>query len=257
MKARNRSIILVDHLIDANSEWFRKMNFHEENFVFLDPVNLFSELDWTRYEEDVSVINTIYSRLFEDMVMNEKRLVCFWPHKQKFGSEWFELASLCKANSFELELYKCFLPDEEKSELSEENLQSWKGFVHFLIESILEDIQLNEQFDEIATLKNDKETIILFKLDREGIVSYSYAFDSDFLELAPDQGLGPSGTDNSIQTFSTFNELLMNLLKENDLSIYESKFVDGRLEKAYFSILAKEFKTKNLIENWISTYSMN
>jgi hypothetical protein len=47
------------------------------------------------------------------------------------------------------------------------------------------------------------------------------------------------------------------LLKVNDLSLFESKFINGGLEKAYFRVLSEEFKTKNLIETWLNTYSIN
>ncbi len=127
----------------------------------------------------------------------------------------------------------------------------------FLIESLFEDIRLNEQFDEIATLKSEQETIILFKLVQDGTIRYSYASDSDFLELIPSP-VDYSGKDDlQIESFASFNEMLKKLLKESDLSLFESRFVDGSLEKAYFSILSREFKTKNLIENWLMTYSMN
>lgn len=257
MNTRNRSIVLVDHHIEMNSDWMEKMNCGKDGFVILDPEYLFSELDWTRYEDDIRVINKIYARIFEEVVMNNKRLICFWPLDQKFGDEWFELASLCTANSYELELYRKLSFEDIKYDFNPEILGQWKKFVFFLIESILEDIQLNEQFNEIATLKSNQVTIVLFKLEQEGITRYSFARDSEFLELAPHPNEGSASVENRVQTFATFNEMLENLLKENDLSLFESNFVDGSLEKAYFRVLSKEFKTKNLIENWIKTYSMN
>lgn len=257
MNSRNKSMVLVDHHIEMNFDWLGKMNCKKEDFVILDPEYLFSEMDWTRYEDDVRIINKIYSRLFEEVVMNKKKLICFWPLDQQFGNEWFELASLCTANSYELELYKNLSFEDNKYDFNAEILCSWKRFVFFLIESLLEDIKLNEQFNEIATLKSNQVTIVLFKLEQEGITRYSFATDSDFLELAPYYNESSAGIENRVEIFATFNELLEKLLKENDLSLFESKFVDGSLEKAYFRVLSKEFKTKNLIENWIKTYSTN
>lgn len=257
MNSKIKSIVLVDQHLDMNSDWFEKVGFQKSDLVLLDPVNLFSELDWTCYEEDVRVINKIYSHLFEEVVMNNKKLVCFWPLAQQLGEEWFNLSSLCKANSFELELYKSKSLEDLTYGFNFEILSSWKSFIHFLIESLFEDIRLNEQFDEIATLKSEQETIILFKLVQDGTIRYSYAFDSDFLELIPNQGEYADKDELQFQSFESFNEMLEKLLKESDLSLFESRFVDGSLEKAYFSILSKEFKTKNLIENWLMTYSMN
>ncbi len=192
MKTRNKSMILVDQHIEMNPEWMAKLKIQEQDVVVLDPENLFAELDWTQYEDDVRVINIIYSRLFEDVVMNNKKLICFWPLAQLYGNDWFQLVSLCKENSCELELYRSGFFNDGNNGFSEEMLKSWKSFVFFLMES-----------------------------------------------------------------FETFNEMLEKLLMKNDLSLYESKFVDKKLEKTYFNFLAKEFKTKNLIENWLNTYSMN
>ncbi|SDA76696.1 hypothetical protein SAMN03080617_02198 [Algoriphagus alkaliphilus] len=192
MKTRNKSMILVDQHIEMNPEWMAKLKIQEQDVVVLDPENLFAELDWTQYEDDVRVINIIYSRLFEDVVMNNKKLICFWPLAQLYGNDWFQLVSLCKENSCELELYRSGFFNDGNNGFSEEMLKSWKSFVFFLMES-----------------------------------------------------------------FETFNEMLEKLLMKNDLSLYESKFVDIKLEKTYFNFLAKEFKTKNLIENRLNTYSMN
>lgn len=187
MNSKIKSIVLVDQHLDMNSDRFERMDFLKSDFAFLDPVNLFSELDWTCYEDDVRVINKIYSRLSEEGVMNNK----------------------------------------------------------------------NEQFYEIATLKSDQKTIILFKLVQDGTIRYSYVFDSDFLELVPSQAEYSDRDDHQFQSFESFNEMLENLLKENDLSLFESRFVDGSLEKAYFRVLSREFKTKNLIEIWLMAYSVN
>ncbi|WP_232825754.1 hypothetical protein [Algoriphagus litoralis] len=223
----------------------------------MDPVNLFSEIDWTCFEDDVQVINKIYSKYFEDVVLLGKKLVCFWPLAEQMGEEWFELSSLCKSYSYDLEQYKSLSIVDFEYGFNQEILSSWKRFVYFIVESLLEDIQLNEQFDEIATLKSDQKTIILFKLFKEGKVSYSYAFDSFFFESDSDKGEKSEMNLPCQESFTSFNEMLDKLIKENDLSQFESRFVDGSLEKAFFSVLSKEFKTKNLIETWIKTYSIN
>lgn len=257
MRSRHTSILLVDHHIEPNSDWLEKLNCRKEDFVILDPETIFSEIDWTQYEEDVRVINKIYSRLFEDVVMNNKALICFWPLNQQFGSDWFELASLCKVNSYKIEIDNCLSFDEVNCGFDERILTSWKKFVYFLIESLFEDIQLNEEFDEIATLKSDNETIILFKIERGGKTRYSYSFDSGFLELGLDSTGDSDRMDNAFQSFDSFHEMLEKLHKMNDLSLFESHFGDISLEKAYFNTLSRKFKTTNLIENWIKNYSMN
>jgi hypothetical protein len=57
--------------------------------------------------------------------------------------------------------------------------------------------------------------------------------------------------------FESFQEMLVKLLNVSDLSLYQTKFSDPQLEKTYFNLLAQKFKTENLIESWILTYSMN
>lgn len=257
MNSRNKSMVLVDHHIEMNSDWLEEMNSRNEEFVILDPEYLFSKLDWTRYEDDVRVINKIYSRIFEEVVMNNKKIICFWPLDQQFGEEWFELESLCKANSFELELYKNLSFDSTNYMVHDEILNTWKKFVFFLMESLFEDMQLNEHLDEIATLSFDQETIILFKLVQEGTIRYSYTSNSNLIELPPNQVEDSSKIENHFQSYASFSEMLENLLESNDLSLFEPKFLDGSLEKTYFMLLSKELKTKNLIENWIKTYSLN
>lgn len=257
MKMTNKSMILVDQPIEMNAEWMANLKIQEQNAILLDPENLFSQLDWTQYEDDVHGINIIYSRLFEDVVMNNKKLICYWPLAQQYGNDWFEFESLCKENSYELELYKSVFFDDENYGFTEEMLQSWKSFVFFLIKSLFEDIHLSEHFDEIATLKSSQNSIILFIVEQEGVIRYSFARNNEFLELTPGQSRQSTSDNNYLESFATFKEMLEKLLMKNDLSLYESNFVNIKLEKTYFNFLAKESKTTNLIENWLKTYSMN
>lgn len=257
MNSRNKSIVLVDQLISENSDWLTQLKTESTEVITLDPVNLFSTLDWTCFEDDVRVINVIYSRLFEEVIMNRKKLICFWPLANQLGNEWFELATLCKENSHDLELYKSGIFEDHAYGISDEILSAWKRFVFFMIESLLEDYQLNEQFDEIATLTSEENTIVLFKIEKEGTVRYSFAFGTDYIQLASIPLDEYDRDTKNLESFDSFNHMLEKLLRENDLSVFEPRFTDRKLEKAYFHLLSKEFKTKNLIENWLKTYSMN
>lgn len=263
MNSRPKSIILFDHHIEINSGWLEKMNFQKHEFTILDPKKLFMKINWTIYEDDVQVINQIYSSLFEDVVICDKTLICFWPLHQQFGIDWIDwidwidLAVLCRENSYEIEISKGLPFEDTSCDFDETILTSWKKFVYFLIESLFGDIHMNKEFDEIAKLKSDNHTIILFKLEKEGMTRFSYTFDSDFLEWGISNTEDSNRIDSTIPFFDTFNELLEKLLKKNDLSHFEPHFGDKSLEKAYFNALLKKINTKNLIENWIKTYSMN
>lgn len=257
MNARHNRIILVDHNIEMNSDWLEIMDFQKPDFINLNPKNLLAKIDWTRYEDDVQIINDIYSSLFEDVVMNNKTLICFWPLNQQFGTDWIELATLCKENSCKIEINKGCSFADDNYDLDETLLNSWKKFVYFLLMSLFEDIQLNKEFDPIGTLKSDSETIILFKWVREGSTRYSYAFDSDFLDIDSALSEYSEDGDSRFKSYGTFSDMLEKLFSENDLVSFFPQFGEKNLEKAYFCAFSKKIETMNLIESWLKTYYSN
>ena len=52
-------------------------------------------------------------------------------------------------------------------------------------------------------------------------------------------------------------DMLEDLLDDLDLGSYKTQFSDKQLEKTYYNRISKELKVKNLIENWLETYSLN
>ena len=257
MNLRNKSITLVDQLLQKKSEMSSVLNMQDCEVVTLDPIRLFSESDWTRFEEDIDVINKIYSYLFDEVVIANKKLVCFWPLSEQFGSEWVELSYLCKANGYGLEIYKSKFFDRDNYGFSEETLRAWKRFVFFLVECLLEDLELNEDLEEIAVLTSGRDSIVLFKLEQNGETRYTFALNSILVTFAQAHELKLPLIGNFLPDFKSFQEMLVKLFEENDLSRYQAKFSDPQLEKAYFTVLAKKDGTKNLIESWIVTYSLN
>ncbi|MBN7812691.1 hypothetical protein J0A68_17180 [Algoriphagus sp. H41] len=253
MDLRNKSIALVDHLSDeGGQEPFGFSTSNVEAFA-LDPVRLFSQTDWTRFEEDVNVINKIYSHVFDEIVIARKKLVCFWPLSEQFGGEWFELNSLCESNDWELEVYKHGFFEVDNYGFSPSILGAWKRFVYFLVESLLEDIRLNEDLEEVATLTSGRDSIVLFKLGAEGQPRYTFAYCGEGLG----NDLAPKGIPNTLPEFASFHEMLAQLLASKDLSLYQTQFCDPHLEKTYFSLLAKKTGSGNLIEAWLLSYSLN
>lgn len=257
MNSKRKKIILVDQHIEMNPSWLDRFSDQGLEVAVLDPVELFVEIDWTRYEEDVQVINQIYSRLFEEVVVNRKRLVCFWPLDEQYGNDWFDLTSLCNLHLYELELYKENFVATDNYGFSFEILKAWKRFVYFLIESLLEDIHSNEQFEEIATLTGEKGSIVLFKMEQNGYVQYAYSATDCFLDFSFNSVHDLKHDGNHLPLFESFNEMLCKLSIQSDLTKYRTKFVDKHLEKAFFNVLAKAFKTENLIQNWLDSYSLN
>lgn len=257
MNLRNKSVTLVDQLLDTKSDISSMLNMQRCEVITLDPVRLFSESDWTRFEEDIDVIEKIYSHVFDEVVIANKKLVCFWPLSEQCGSEWVELRSLCKTNDYELEIYKSKFYEADNYGFSLETLRAWKRFVFFLIESLLEDLELNEDLEEIATLTSGRDSIVLFKLERKGETSYTFLLNSALREFAQDHELKLPRIENSLPEFKSFQEMLVKLFDDKDLSLYQTKFSDPQLEKLFFNILLKKARTKNLIESWIVTYSLN
>lgn len=105
MNSSKKCIVIVDRNIKFDSDLFENMNDSEDCSSILDPVILFSQFDWSCYDDDAKVINMIYSLLVEEAVMNDKKLICFLPLAQPSRQDWFELTSSLKSNSCELELY--------------------------------------------------------------------------------------------------------------------------------------------------------
>jgi hypothetical protein len=257
MKTICKKIILVDQHDSLRSELVNYSIDQNRETFFLDPVQLFNQIDWTQFDQDAEVIKEIYSRLFEEVIINQKQLLCFWPLSDQLGSEWLELSSLCKQNKFELDAYRQSIFTCNREELSTEILNAWKKFTYFLVESLLGDIQTNEHFEEIATLTGSKKSIVLFKMEENGCTRYSFSPNLDFSDCDPKNGLQLMEESTCVPLFESFNDMLNQLLLENDLSDYRTSFIDKNLEKAYFNALAKDFKTGNLIQYWLETYSLN
>lgn len=257
MNLLQKNIILVDRLLEDQSIVRSGDGIDLSRIVTLDPLALFSKVDWTRFEEDVAVINTVYSHLFEEVVIGRKKLQCFWPLAEQLGSDWFELQTLCTLNNYELEVYKSTGFDDENYGFGEKVLQAWKKFVYFLIDSLIEDTKLNEELEEIATLTSGEDSIVLFRLVDTHYRSYTFVRDKA-LGQANEIGGGLELESRSHLTkFESFEAMLDHLLDRRDLSRYESRFLDPHLEKVFFGLLSRRTDAINLIGSWQLMYSLN
>ena len=117
---------------------------------------------------------------------------------------------------------------------------------------------MNENLQEIAILKCGDDSILLFKLEQNGIRQYSYVqssengFDFDYGNVQ----LKENGV-NYAPVFSSFELLLEKLMLEIDVNSYQTSFLDRVLEKHYFNTILKNCTSKNLIESWVKNYSLN
>jgi hypothetical protein len=254
MEKYQREIVLIDQFHIARNQFLN----NSLKVYFLDPVELFSKIDWRLFEEDVTVTNTVYGELFEAVVINHKKLVCYWPHLNFPDNNWFELSNHCKDAKIKTKIIYSENSSDEVHDLSTSILETWKTFVLFLMESLCEDIKMNENLQEIAILKCGDDSILLFKLEQNGIRQYSYvqspenAFDFDFGNVQlKDNGV------NYAPVFSSFELLLEKLMLDIDVNSYQTSFLDRALEKHYFNTILKNCTSKNLIESWVKNYSLN
>ena len=252
MKTTKQRIVLTDYLSEANHVFQKNCHWYE-----LDPVALFLKMDWTQYDERSQVINQVYSEVFDEIVVNKKSLLCYWPLGDLSEGEWFELQQLFNDKNFELEIHKKENEYFESDGLNKIVSKKWKEFVLFLLEALLEDIAMNDQIDQIATLTNETGSIVLFRMEQNGGLRYSFASIDDFFDQVPCCVTEPTNSTNSLPLFNSFMDMLEDLLDDLDLGSYKTQFSDKQLEKTYYNRISKELKVKNLIENWLETYSLN
>lgn len=257
MNLKNKSIVLIDQLQNGDSTSLFPLHFDESEVVLLDPVSLFEQVDWLRYEEDESIANRMHSSFFDEVVVAKKRLVCFWPLHEQFGDEWFELTNLCSVNNYELDIYKSELLTNKSYGFSESILLAWKQVVCFLVDSLLTDIKLNEGLEEVATLRSNKDVIVLFNWKKDAGTKYTFAVAAQEARIASSPEKSLLGCETTPREFDSFQDMLDLIAEECDLSLYHANFVDSRLEKTYFNFFSRKFKAKNLIESWLITYSLN
>lgn len=254
MTTRNKKIILVDYSVNSRSSKSENLTYPPESTFVFDPVDLFSEVDWTKYDEEVQVINQIYSRLFDEVVIDKKTMVCFWPLSEKYGNDWFELTNLFTSQGVEWEIQSQELFMSSSYELSFDILRAWKKFVYFIWETLFEDLQLNEQIEEVATLTGKEGSIVLFKINQEGRVKYSYSASNERVMY---NSQIEEETESGLAYFESFDALLTRLLEDLDLQVYSVKFYERSFEKAYYNHLSKDLKSKNLIKSWLESFSLN
>ncbi len=254
MEKYQKEIVLIDQFHINRNQFLDK----SREVYFLDPVELFSKIDWRLFEEDAKVTNTVYGELFDAVIINHKKLVCYWPMLNFPDDNWFELANHCKEAKIRTRIIYSDFSSDEENDLSSSIQETWKAFVLFLMESICEDIKMNEHLEEIAILKCGDDSILLFKLEQNGIRKYSYV-------QSPESGFDFDTGDvqvkeigiNYAPVFSSFELLLEKLILEIDVNSYQTSFLDKTLEKHYFNTILKNCVSKNLIESWVKNYSLN
>ncbi|PZX50123.1 hypothetical protein [Algoriphagus chordae] len=258
MRTLNRRIILINQTFDQGQLDMRKLELNEIETFVLDPVDLFAKIDWTKFEDSVEVLNMVYADLFEAMVIDDKSLLCYWPTFNSSDEQWFELLSQCKPAGIQVQVTYTNDNFGNAREMLPEFQRLWKSFILFMIETLCEDIKLNEEFEEIACLNNLNESILLFKIIENGESRYSYLLSKEtMIESEPSlESQRKLGSDN-MPLFADFEGLMEELRDTIDLGDYQTTFVNRGMEKKYFNSLLKKYSSNNLIKHWIENYSQN
>lgn len=127
-----------------------------------------------------------------------------------------------------------------------------------LIESISNDLILNEGLAEIAQLKNTSSSITIFsqkKGDRLGYFCLTSA--QEIFEFEHQYSFEKSENLNYVSIFGDFENLLVAIQSKIDFTSYTVDFLDSKLEKIYFNSLMKRNVDVNLTHNWIDSYFLN
>jgi len=258
MERTRRKIILTGNRFDPKRFTLDGFQLVNNEYLIFDPIELFKELDWTSYENSVQVINQIYSKLFNDFVLENKIMVCYWPTTNFPDNQWFELLSHIKKAGITMEANYLIAEGIDNEELPTLLQATWKDLVLEMLESISEDIILNEQLEEIVQLRNGQYSISIFSQVQNDHISYFYISSAqEVLEFAPQYEFEKTRDSRYVELFLSF-ELLLEAIQTNvELSDFTVEFLDHSFEKIYFNSIFKKKVDFNLIEHWVENYSLN
>lgn len=258
MNSQRREIILISQISHEQNYKQFKLQLNDSEWFVLNPVLLFKTIDWTRFEDDVDVLNLVYSMLFDEFVIARKKILCYWPSDNYDEDCIFKLNEFCQSARIDLDVNDIKVQFVNDNKMLPEFERLWKSFILFIVESVSEDIKLNEAIEEIATLKSEDESILIFTIRENEIIRYSYLksqvtlfeFESQF------DTSKSKNRDNAI-LFSSFKELMSSLQNEISIKEFSANFSNSALEKQYYNAFCQNFNSFNLVQQWISNYSNN
>jgi hypothetical protein len=258
MERSRRTIILTGKRLALPQLTLDPFNSLENDYLFFDPVSLFNEIDWTSAIQESSIINFIYEKIFDGFLIENKTLVCYWPTTDFPDSQWFSLLEFAKKAGIRMELNYFNEERNAQDEIPKELQTNWKELILELIESISNDLILNEGLVEIAQLKSTQSSITIFSQNEGDKLSYFYlTSDQEIFEFEPQYAFEKSENSNYVSVFEEFEDLLVSIQADIDLASYTVNFLDSKLEKVYFNSLMRKNMNVNLIQNWMKSYFLN
>ncbi|REG91025.1 hypothetical protein [Algoriphagus antarcticus] len=258
MYSLRREIVLVNEIGNEQNCKQHKSHLDDNKCFVLDPVFLYSTLDWTKFEDDLDVLNSVYAMLFDEFVIARKRLLCYWPNEDFHDHGFIKLSEYCRASRINIEVGEVnhHLANEDKMLPEFEGL--WKSFILFIVESLCEDVKVNEAIEDIGTLKCDSESVWIFSISENDMIHYSYLKSQVALfGFKSESDLSEMICSEDAVLFSSFNELVSSLQSEIDIKKFSANFSNSALEKQYYRAFCQNFQSSNLVQQWISTYSKN
>lgn len=217
---------------------------------FLDPqLAGLKDRWWTGLDQDLPTLNKVYGELFDQVVMKGKSLMCYWPSADFSPAQNYELNKSLGKIGMEFSL---FIKDGDplESGYTYDEQEAWKEFVFTLIESICEDLELNEGLEEVMTLKSKDLLIEVLKLVEEGEVKFVYY-------LSPKIGDKQEQHFSAEQMFDSFDALVLDLLSKYPLSSFAHSFRKNEFEKAFYKELLNGDDCHNLVLGWEQLLSKN
>jgi hypothetical protein len=258
MERIRRKIILTGKRLELTQLTLDHFNSLENEYLFFDPVSLFSEIDWTSGLQEASVLNYIYEKIFEGLLMENKTLVCYWPTTEFADSQWSSLLGFVNKAGIRMERNYFNEDRNAQDEILDALQTNWKELILELIESISNDLILNEGLVEIARLKNASSSITIFSQKEGNKLSYFYLTSAqEIFEFEPKYSFERSENSYYVPIFEDLEILLVAMQSEIDLTSYSVDFLDSKLEKVYFNSLVKKNMDVNLIQNWMDSYFLN
>lgn len=256
MEKRQNNILFIDYIPSILEGEFSLLETEFKGAYIIDPIKMLDYGNWSDFENNTSMINSIYGELFEEVVINKKTFVCYWPELEFSPSDWFDINKAVSEAGLSVSIYKapkslCY------SEVHERVNQNWKVLAKFLIDSISEDMILNNSMEEIASFVNKKESVHLFRIKSDGIDKYTY---TSFVDINSELNPCVEKTDLSLSNeyfFKSFEDMVHDVIQKIDVTKCKYKFTDRAFEKFFFTSILNECIPDNLIKNWEKGYILN
>lgn len=254
MQMLRKKLILCDQI---SCQEIVRLN-QKEVYFTLDPVALLEIADWTEYEDNVEVINKMYKLIFDQFIIERKTIQCFWPHSGFNGNSVFELAELCKSGRIKMEILDTGNIYISNKDILPKFQVLWIKFILFILETLVQDIKMNESIDEIAILKCRHESILIFNYTEYGIDYFSYVKTHVNLSNLMSE-VDTSSLDCPTETplFQRFEGLMSSVCENHDLENYLPMFINRIYEKLYYRCLSRNIDSSELVRNWLKNSSQN